>query len=543
MMSSFSAPAYSRYVFVSVWDKTHIADFCQALQERFNYGLIATGGTRTVLEEAGLDVVDIATITGFPEILGGRVKSLHPTIFAGILARRDAPSHMAEVQYPIDIVVCNLYPFEQGLADEDIRNDPTAMIELVDIGGVSLLRAAAKNFASVAVVSHPQQYEAILADVLLNKGSTTLEVRKRLALAAFQRCSSYDNAISGWLATEVALEAVQAESTPEVAVAFPPTLSLTLHHVQEMRYGENPHQPAALYALHPDAIDFQLLHGKPLSYNNIMDMEAAWNLICEFNGEPAVAIIKHNQPCGVALGATLAKAYERALDCDPLSAFGGVVALNRPVDEATAKLMVTLFTEVIIAPGFEAAALEVFKAKKNLRLVERAMPHPESGMHPAETRDGQYIKQVSPNLMLVQQHHHAQTDALLKTQMKVLTKRTKPTKAQLEDAAFAWKVVKHLKSNAIVVAHNGQAIGLSGGQTSRVGAVEQALAQACDGAQGAVLASDGFFPAVDNVQVAAQNRVSLIIQPAGSIKDAEVIQACEAYGMAMVATGVREFKH
>lgn len=549
MMMNASSPQYPKYAFVSVWDKTHIADFCQALQERFNYGLIATGGTRQELEIAGLDVVDIATITGFPEILGGRVKSLHPTIFAGILARRDAPTHMAEVQYPIDMVVCNLYPFEQGLADADIRKDADAMIELVDIGGVSLLRAAAKNCASVAVVSHPQQYEAILADMLLNKGSTTLEVRKRLALAAFQRCSSYDNAISGWLADEVALDAVanptgaSGNNEAETSIAFPSRLNITLHHVQEMRYGENPHQPAALYALHPDTIDFDLLHGKPLSYNNIMDMEAAWSLICEFKGEAAAAIIKHNQPCGVALGATLAKAYQRALDCDPLSAFGGVVALNRPVDEACATLMVNLFTEVIIAPAFDENALEVFKAKKNLRLVARALPDAESGLHPAETRDGQYIKQVSPNLMLVQQHHHAKTEALLKQQMKVLTKSAKPTKAQLEDAAFAWKVVKHLKSNAIVVANNGQAIGLSGGQTSRVGAVEQALAQACDGAQGSVLASDGFFPAVDNIQIAAQNRVSLIIQPAGSIKDAEVIQACEAYGITMVATGVREFKH
>ncbi|XVJ50760.1 MAG: bifunctional phosphoribosylaminoimidazolecarboxamide formyltransferase/IMP cyclohydrolase [Vampirovibrio sp.] len=530
----------TRYAFISVWDKTNSVELATALQERFGFGLIATGGSRQVLEAGGLQVVDLSTVTGFDEILEGRVKSLHPTVFAGILAKRDKPSHMKDVTFPIDVVVVNLYPFELGLAHVETSENPQAMVELIDIGGSSLLRAAAKNHADVAVLSSPDQYEAVLADLVAHQGQTSLGLRQRLALAAFQRSSSYDNAISGWMSSQLLKDALGEEAVE--ALEFPSTLNLTLHHVQSMRYGENPHQPAALFAIRPDELDYHVLQGKPLSYNNILDMEAAWNLICEFDDEPAAAIIKHTQPCGVAVAATLEQAYRRALDGDPLSAFGGVVALNQPVNEATAKAMVDIFTEVIIAPGFNEQALDVLKAKKNIRLVTRPWVTSNASQHPAERRDGLYLKQVSPNLILVQEQHFAKAEGLLARELKVISKK-KPTEEQLKDAAFAWKVVKHLKSNAIVIAKDGQVVGLSGGQTSRVGAVEQALAQACDHAHGAVLASDGFFPAVDNIHAAAQNRVACIIQPAGSIKDKDVIATTNQYEMAMLATGVREFRH
>jgi phosphoribosylaminoimidazolecarboxamide formyltransferase/IMP cyclohydrolase len=529
----------TRYAFISVWDKTHIVELATALQAKFGFGLIATGGSRKTLEDAGLNVVDLSTVTGFDEILEGRVKSLHPTVFAGILAKRDKADHMKDVTFKIDVVAVNLYPFELGLAQSQTAESPNAMVELIDIGGSSLIRAAAKNHADVAVVSSPDQYDALIADLAVNGGQTSLGLRKRLALAAFQRSSTYDNAISGWLSSQILAEALGDNAD---ALEFPTTMNLTLHNIQSMRYGENPHQAAALFAIRPDEVDFHVLHGKPLSYNNIVDMEAAWNLICEFDDEPAAAIIKHNQPCGVAVGITLAKAYKRALDCDPLSAFGGVVVLNRAVDESTAKAMVDIFTEVILAPSFSEEALSILQAKKNLRLVTRPWVTPESGKHPAETRDGLYLKQVSPNLVLIQEQQFAKAEALMAKELKVISKK-KPTEDQLRDAAFAWKVAKHLKSNAIVVAKDGQAWGLSGGQTSRVGAVEQALAQACENANGAVLASDGFFPAVDNIQLAAQNRVACIIQPAGSIKDADVISAVNQYDIAMLATSVREFRH
>lgn len=528
-----------RYAFISVWDKTHVVELATRLQKRFGFGLIATGGSRRVLEEAGLDVVDLSAVTGFDEILEGRVKSLHPTVFSGILAKRDKPSHMQDVVYPIDVVVVNLYPFTMGLSQKETAQNPDAMVELIDIGGSSLIRAAAKNHADVTVLSSPSQYEAFLMDLVANQGETSLGLRKRLALSAFQLSSSYDNAISGWMSSSLLSEALGEHAQD---LEFPTSLNVTLHNVQSMRYGENPHQSAALFAIRPDEVDFKVLQGKALSYNNIVDMEAAWGLICEFDDEPAVAIIKHTQPCGVAVGVNIEKAYKRALECDPLSAFGGIVALNQPVDAKTAKAMVEVFTEVIIAPHFTEEALAILQSKKNLRVVERSWVSAESGRHPAQTRDGLYLKQVSPNLVLVQEQQFEKAEMIMAKELKVISKK-KPTEEQLKDAAFAWKVVKHLKSNAIVVVKDCKTVGLSGGQTSRVGAVEQALAQACDNATGAVLASDAFFPAVDNIQVAAQNRIACVIQPAGSIKDADVIHACNQYDIAMVATGVREFKH
>lgn len=541
-MMMTATPADRPTAFLSVWDKTGLEPFARYLQEHCGYRLIATGGTRTHLLEAGLTVDDLSEITGFVELLEGRVKSLHPEVFAGILAKRHRADHMSQIKTPLDMVVVNLYPFEAGLQQTPALSE-AEMVELIDIGGVSLLRAAAKNFNDVTVVSSPHLYEAICLELKLNNGRTSLGLRQRLALTAFERTQAYDSAISGWLmntlATTVASEETDAVALPN---ALTPSLHLTLHQVQDMRYGENPHQPAALYALDPNRVDITPLHGKALSYNNILDMEAAWALISEFTAEPTVAIIKHTQPCGVAQAPTLCEAYQRALDCDPLSAFGGIVACNQRVDEATAKQMVNLFLEVIVAPGFTPEAVDVLTTKKNLRLVVRPWQSDADTRHPAAQRDGAYVRQVSSNLFLVQEQCFEATQQQLEGNLKVVTK-TKPTKEQLKEASFAWKVVKHLKSNGIVISKNQQAIGLCGGATSRVGAVERALAMACDSTSGAVLASDGFFPAVDNIQVAAQNRVGCIIQPGGSIKDAAIIEACDKYGIAMLTTSVREFKH
>ena len=525
---------------LSVYDKTNLVPFAKALVERFGYQLLATGGTHKALVEAGLPSTEVADVTGYGELLEGRVKSLHPEVFAGILAKRASASHMAQVSRVVDLVVVNLYPFQSGLAKVEAGDASVDLVELIDIGGSALIRAGAKNHADVAVVSNPLQYEAVLVDLLANENKTSLGLRQRLALEAFQLSASYDNAISGWM-----INSLQAELKPaELLNSLPPVLNLALHNIQPMRYGENPHQPAALYTSNPDVETFHVLHGKALSYNNILDMEAAWALISDFVELPTAAIIKHTQPCGVAEAPTLAQAFQQALDCDPLSAFGGIVALNRPVDEPTAKLLHALFLEVIVAPGFTEEALAILTQKKNIRLVTRPTSEAQQAgkIHPAQLRDGRTIRQVSPELFLVQEQSFAVTEALLAENMKVVTS-TKPSKSQLKEAAFAWRVVKHLKSNGIAIVQGGKTVGLCGGQTSRVGAVEQAVAQACEGTTEAILASDGFFPAVDNIQLAAQNRIAVIIQPGGSIKDPEVIAACNQYGIAMIFTGVREFKH
>lgn len=515
--------------FLSTYDKTLLDEFARQLVERFGYRLVATGGTRRFLEEAGLEVEDLSDTTGFDELLGGRVKSLHPQVFAGILARRDQDDTEA-LRWLFDLVVVNLYPFEQAFAlPGDHPDRPDELTELIDIGGSALIRAAAKNHAYTTVVTSPYHYQAVLIDLVASGGTTRPELRKILAREAFQLSAGYDSAVASWL----------AGGTSSQPTALAPILPLTLHQLQTMRYGENPHQPAALYGLGTREADFDLLHGKPLSFNNILDMEAAWSLVCEWDDVAASAIIKHTQPCGVATGQTLAQAYERALECDPMSAFGGIVACNRPVDADTAALLHPMFLEVVIAPAFDEAALQTLTRKKNLRLVRRTWP---AEGHPAASRDGLMVRQVSPSLVLVQQVDYAAGEAVLQENLKVVT-QTKPTPEQLQDLAFAWRVAKHLKSNAIVVAHNGQTVGLCGGQTSRVGALEKAVAQACDRATGAVLASDGFFPAVDNIEVAAQNRIAAIIQPGGSIKDAEVITACDRYNIALVTTGIREFRH
>ena len=528
-----------RTAFLSVYDKTHLADFAQQLVVRFNYQLVATGGTRKHLLEAGLDVQELGQVTGFEQLLQGRVKSLHPSVFAGILARGEADAaelakHPDIAPWLFDLVVANLYPFEAGLALAD--TDPDQQVELIDIGGCALLRAAAKNFNRVTVVSSPSYYEPVLVDMVANGGQTRLPLRQLLARDAFKRCSTYDAAISAWLDG--------VTQTPDAGL--PATLQLTLYQAQPMRYGENPHQPAALYTTNPKGqLPYTLLQGKPLSYNNLLDTEAAWGLMSEFADMPTVAIIKHTTPCGVAQATTLAKAFNNALGADPLSAFGGIVALNRPVDADVAEALTSLFLEVVVAPAFTQEALAVLAKKKNLRVIERHLPTSDANgepTHPATLQNGTRLRQLNAELFLAQHYDYASTEAKLGTEIKVVTK-AKPTEEQLKDLAFAWRVAKHVKSNAIVLARNGKTLGISGGQTSRVGALEQAVAAACDEANDACLASDGFFPAVDNIHVAAQNRVGAIIQPGGSIKDPEVIAACDKYGIVMVTTGVREFRH
>lgn len=511
-----AALANRKIAFVSVFDKQGIEPLARTLVEQYGYALLSTGGTYKLLTEKGIPAIETSELTGFAELLGGRVKSLHPTIFAGILAEeKDRPG----VPLTIDTVVVNLYPFEAEREKMGETVDVDHLLHFIDIGGSSLIRAAAKNHPVVNVLSGPDQYEGFLQELAGNHGETRLAYRKQLAIAAFGRSAYYDSLIARTLSQSVATPAPVLEET----------LTLPLAKISDLRYGENPHQVAALYGLGKRRVDFESLHGKELSFNNILDMEAAWRIATEFTEHPAAVIVKHNNPCGVATSPhSLRDAYQRALDTDPLSAFGGVVALNRPVDAETAKAMKELFLEVIVAPDFEPEAFEVLSAKKNLRLIRRALPDGKPGVE---------YKQVSGELFLVQG-----VDESREGELKVVTEQ-KPSTEQLEDMVFAWKVVKHVKSNAIVLAKDGKTVGIGGGQTSRIGALENALKLACDQAKDAVMASDGFLPHEDNIYAAAHARVGAIIQPGGSIKDADVIKLANQYAIPMITTGIREFRH
>lgn len=507
--------------FISVFDKSGLEPLARTLVEQYDYEILATGGTKTYLAERNIPVRESSEITGFDELLGGRVKSLHPEIFAGILCERDNPSHT--VPFLIDTVVVNLYPFEKEQTSEAARQDENHLLHFIDIGGSALIRSAAKNHLSVNVLCDPSQYDAFLAAMAEGKGQPDKAFRKRLATDAFRRSVAYDSAILGYFEGEAHI--------PEMSES----LNLNFQKIQDLRYGENPHQKAALYGLGTQKPDFNLLHGKELSFNNILDMQAGWNIVMEFQETAACAIIKHNNPCGVAISTRgLLDAYRTAFDVDPLSAFGGVVAFNRPVDAETASDMKEMFLEVIIAPGFEVGALEILSTKKNLRLVTRAVPT-------GEEAPGLELKQVSPSLFLCQARDAAQGN-LIEEKLQVATEQ-KPNQEQLQDMLFAWKVVKHVKSNAIVLAKDGKTVGIGGGQTSRIGALENALKQACDEAKDAVLASDGFFPHEDNIHAAVQARVGAIIQPGGSIKDKDIITLANQHQLPMVMTGLREFKH
>ena len=506
---------------LSVSDKTGIVEFAKALHN-FGVELVSTGGTMKVIKEAGIPVTYVSEITGFPEIMDGRVKTLNPYIHGGILAIRDNPAHQAAMTEHnitgIDLVAVNLYPFRQTVAKPNVTlNDA---VENIDIGGPAMIRAAAKNFQYVTVVVNPARYGEIIAQ--LNAGGE-VECKNRMALAqeAYSHTAAYDAYISRYLSGQLGQG------------LFPETTHLVYEKVQDLRYGENPHQSAAFYREQyyagPGVANAKQLNGKELSFNNIVDVEAAYALAAEFE-EPAAAIIKHTNPCGTGIGATLAEAYNKAYQADPLSAYGGIIALNREVDKETAQLISELFAEAVIAPAFSAEALAVLTQKKNVRLLAAALPEPDS------TRLD--VKSVAGGVLLQQ----ADMTTAPQAAMKVITKR-QPTAAEWEQLLFAWKVVKHVKSNAIVIANDNKTLGVGAGQMNRVGAAGIALAQAGGQAKGAVLASDAFFPFADTVKAAIEAGITAIIQPGGSVHDEDSIKAADEQGITMVFTGMRHFKH
>jgi phosphoribosylaminoimidazolecarboxamide formyltransferase/IMP cyclohydrolase len=501
---------------LSVSNKEGLVEFAQGLAE-LGVELIATGGTARTLAEAGLAVRPIEDVTGFPEILDGRVKTLHPAVHGGILARREQ-AHLAELEAqgitPIDLVAVNLYPFAETVAKPGTTL--AEAVEQIDIGGVALLRAAAKNFAHVAVLSDPADYATILAE-LREQGDLSVATRQHLALKAFRHTASYDAAISRYLTSHF------GEAT------FPGTLHLNLTKLADLRYGENPHQQAALYGLGATAspLGGNLLQGKALSYNNILDLDAAWRIASDF-AAPTLAIIKHGNPCGVASDANLADAFRAALASDPVSAFGSVIAANRPFNGEVALALGNLFVEAIAAPAFTSEAREVLAERPNCRLLEMSDAE-ELAWEMRGVRGG----------LLVQEEDTVVED---EADWKVVTERS-PTTEELEALRFAWKVVKHVKSNAIVLGRGTATVGVGAGQMSRVDAVRLAIAKAGQRTQGAALASDAFFPFPDGVEEAARAGVTAIVQPGGSRGDAAVIEAADAHGLAMLFTGVRHFRH
>ena len=517
---------------LSVSDKSGLVDFARALHAR-GVELVSTGGTHRALTVAGLPVTEVAELTRFPEMMDGRVKTLHPAVHGGLLAVRENPEHQAALAAhgigPIDLLVVNLYPFEATLARGASFDD---CVENIDVGGPAMIRAAAKNHADVAVVVDVGEYGAILAELDAHDGATTGATRRRLAQTAFARTASYDAAIANWLG---------GEQTAPPFRSFGGTLA------QALRYGENPHQSAAFYrapgAARPGVATARQLQGKELSYNNLNDTDAAYECVAEFDPArtAAVAIIKHANPCGVAEAQNLVEAYERALACDPTSAFGGIVALNRPLDAEAARKIVEIFTEVIIAPDASEEAKAIVVAKKNLRLLlADGLPNPRA--------KGDLVRSLAGGL-LVQGRDAAVIDDI---ELRVVTKRA-PSEAELADLRFAWRVAKHVKSNAIVYAKDGATVGIGAGQMSRVDSSRIAAWKAAENAarlglpeslaKGAVVASDAFFPFADGLLAAAEAGASAVIQPGGSMRDDDVIRAADEAGLAMVFTGVRHFRH
>ncbi|MCC6857204.1 MAG: bifunctional phosphoribosylaminoimidazolecarboxamide formyltransferase/IMP cyclohydrolase [Bryobacterales bacterium] len=502
---------------ISVTDKTGVLEFARRLHE-FGVELISTGGTARLLREGGIEVRDVSEITGFPEMLDGRVKTMHPRITGGILAMRGKPEHMQALAEhsitPIDMVVVNLYQFEKAAARAGA--ELSELIENIDIGGPTMIRSAAKNYQDVAVVVSPCDYTAILEEMASGGGALSLETHWRLALKAFQTTAGYDRAISARLA---------AVNQPEAAL--PPVLDVRAPKLADLRYGENPHQPAALYGTRGEGIaGAEQLHGKELSYNNLVDLEAAWQLVREFDA-PASAIIKHTNPCGCAEQSSLAEGYRKAFACDPASAFGGVLGFNRPVDKETAQEIAKTFTEAIIAPDYAPEALEILRAKKNLRLLRIAGGEP-----------GLVVKSITGGFLVQgpDVHRLSRADCQLRT-------RRAPTEEEWAGLEFAWKVTKHVKSNAIVYARAGQTVGVGAGQMSRVDSVKIGAMKAVLPLAGTVIGSDAFFPFPDGIEEAAKHGVTAVIQPGGSVRDAEVIAAADRLGLAMVFTGVRHFRH
>ena len=504
---------------ISVSDKTNIIEFAKGLVA-LDYDVLSTGGTLKILQEAGVQARPVDEVTGFPEILDGRVKTLHPVIHGGLLAKRDNEDHMqalAENEIaPIDLVVVNLYPFKETLAKMDVSHDE--IIENIDIGGPTMLRAAAKNYEDVAVIVNPTMYDQVLE--LLQQDMLTTEVRKELAAEVFRHTAHYDGMIATYF-------------TKETNDLFTPTFSRTFERVQSLRYGENPHQEATFYEI-PNYEGVSLatanqLHGKELSYNNIQDANAALEIVLEYD-EPTTIAVKHMNPCGIGLADDISTSFTRAYEADPISIFGGIIAVNREVDEATAKQMSEIFLEIVIAPSFSKAALDILTAKKNIRLLEVPMSDDVAV----------YEKMTSVKGGLLVQTNDA--GSITKDDVQVVTE-VAPTEVQWDDLLFAWKAVKHVKSNAIVVVKEKQTVGIGAGQMNRIGAAEIALKQAGEKATGAILASDAFFPMPDTVEAAVAAGVKAIIHPGGSKRDQDSIDVCNAHGIAMVITNMRHFKH
>jgi phosphoribosylaminoimidazolecarboxamide formyltransferase/IMP cyclohydrolase len=510
---------------ISVSDKTGVTDFAEKLS-RLGFEIFSTGGTKKALAEAGVPVKSVSAITGFPEILGGRVKTLHPAVHGGLLAKRNLPEHMQELVdnkiQPIDMVVVNLYPFVQNVSRGGVTLDEA--LENIDIGGPTMLRAAAKNFPSVIVVVDPADYQPVLEQ--LKAGEISMDERKRLAQKAFQHVASYDTAISQYLRQGMD--------------SFPEEMTIALKKRQELRYGENPHQKAAFYAERTVAARqdtgitwSKQLWGKEMSFNNILDADAAWGAAVDF-AEPTVAIVKHTNTCGLASHPDIAEAYQRAFSGDTVSAFGGIVASNHQVNLDMAKAMADVFYEIIIAPEYDTDALELLKKKRNLRILLAELP-PGYGKAPIGYLD---YRRVKGGMLIQDSDSLAEGDVQLKT----MTKR-QPTKKELEDLLFAWQAVKHIKSNAIVLVKDKTLVGMGAGQPNRVISVEIATKKAGDRSKGSVMASDAMFPFPDSVEQAAAAGATAIIQPGGSLRDEDSIKAADNHNIAMVFTGIRHFRH
>jgi len=514
-----------RYALISVSDKKGLAKFAKELKA-LGFEIISSGGTAKFLKKARIKVTEVVRLTKYPHMLGGRVKTLHPIIHGGILADRANPEHLADLKKfkinAFDLVVCNLYPFESTISKLNCTLDEA--VENIDIGGPCMVRAAAKNFKNVAVVVDPQDYDSIIREMKKHNGEIAFSTKQLLALKAFKHTKYYDSIIVRYLTSQFT---GQEE--------FPREIEILLEKQQDLRYGENPHQKAAFYreagAMIPSIADAKQLHGKELSFNNIVDMDAAWNTANYF-AETTVAIIKHTNPCGIAQAETVHAAYTKALECDPVSAFGGIVAVNRRIDELTAEEIAKLFVEVVIAPDYSPKALDILKEKKNIRIMkmgEYAIGKAFSGFD---------YKRVGGGL-LVQEPDLAQ---LAVNEVRVVTTK-QPTLGEMEDLFFAWGVVKQVKSNAIVLVKNGQAIGVGAGQMSRIDSAELAVKRSRKEVKGAVLASDAFFPFPDVVEFSGKHGISAIIQPGGSVRDQDSIDKANELGIAMLFTGRRHFKH
>ncbi|MBD1885884.1 bifunctional phosphoribosylaminoimidazolecarboxamide formyltransferase/IMP cyclohydrolase [Microcoleus vaginatus] len=513
----------ARLALLSTSNKSGLIDLARTLVEEFEFDIISSGGTATALKEAGIPVTKVAEYTGSPEILGGRVKTLHPRIHGGILARRDVPEDLADLTAnqirAIDLVVVNLYPFEETISKPGVTLADA--IEQIDIGGPAMLRASAKNHAHLTVLCDPEQYNTYLKELRENGGEASLEFRQKCALETFKHTANYDRAIANYLSSQSAEES-----------SLPDKFNLSGKELQTLRYGENPHQAATWYQSGSTPTGWTtstILQGKELSYNNLVDLEAARRLIVEFPDTPAAAILKHTNPCGTALGTTISEAYQKAFDTDSVSAFGGIVALNRPIDAATATALNQTFLECIVAPGCEPEAEEIIKKKAKVRVL--ILPDLTQG--PPQT-----VKIIAGGL-LVQDSDNVVEET---SKWRTVTEK-QPTAGELEELLFAWKVAKHVKSNAIVVTRDRTTIGVGAGQMNRVGSVKLALEQAGEKSKGAILASDGFFPFDDSVKTAAEAGIIAIVQPGGSMRDRDSIEAANQLGITMVFTDIRHFLH